>query len=976
MASSRLQALASALIRVRRGERRLVLIMFLYQACLVATFMVGRTTRDTLFLRRVDVKLLPLMYVAVSLAVALASFAYSRIADSYRRDHLISLTLVTFASLFAGLYACLVFGLGGRWLYATLYVVVEATGAISMIQFWTLAGDVFSAREGRRLFGLIGAGGVLANVVGGLLIGSLANRVGAEALIPTSSVLFLTSAVLVRRATRGREIHLERSVKRPAHRRPSSHGRSAYDTHDTHLRVVAALVVVTFIVVTLVDFQFKTTAQSHFATDESMAAWFGYFYAATGVVAGFVQFFLTGRLLERGGVVVALSLLPFALLLSSTTLLAIPMSMMLVGVTVAKGSENVFRYTIHEASMQLLCVPVPSDRRGQAKAFIDGVLKPSSIALVGLFLLGATHLMPTQALMRPISALTLPLLLLWGAMILRARKSYVASLLQTLRQRRFDEDTPWRPATDEDTIRLVSGLLRSDDEATLLNALDLIPSIGGRFSHELSALLDHASPNVRTGALRLLAAQGSAHTGTLTTLLAAPEPEVRAAALAAVSVASPSSIARVSAPYMTDESPLVRASAAVSVLLNPPLPGEPRATKARAVLDSLQHDTDPTQRIALLRGLELARDFATLSPVAGSSSNATLDTGALAELHERLIALTHDRAPHVRVAAIETIGRLGVVEAALPLLEHLTDRGSARACIRVLTRLDARIVEPLLLAHLKDGPLLELPAESVMGSLEVLERIGGNEALAFILSLLATPLNPKLHPEVLAGGVLESAVKAAAAIRDRTEKLDLETAPLEARIADMIRATYETWLIIDDLRLPPTDLLVEALFERARQELRVVFRLLEIRYASRPLRMIHDSLNTSHPVTLANVAEIVDNVLPKEVASLVLPLVEDAGSGDRARVAVSELGLVSKSQTARLKLLVQSPTPWIASCALFAIGQLKLRSFGVLVSNQFQSKSALVRETADLVLAKLAEGGELRLMPGAEDGPTSDVGLR
>ncbi|MCB9652951.1 MAG: MFS transporter [Deltaproteobacteria bacterium] len=965
-------------------------VMFLYQACLVATFMVGRTTRDTLFLQRVDLKLLPLMYVAVSLAVALASFAYSRIADSYRRDRLIGLTLITFAVLFAGLYACLALGLGGRWLYALLYVAVEATGAISMIQFWTLAADVFSAREGRRLFGLIGAGGVVANVVGGLLMGSFVSRLGAEALIPMSSLLFLTSAFLVRRATRGRENQLERAIKRRVRGQSAPQKRIAFDTHDTHLRIVAALVVVTFVVVTLVDFQFKTTVQSHFATEKSMAAWFGYFYAATGVVAGFVQFLLTGRLLERGGVVVALALLPIALLLSSTTLLVIPMSMMIVGATLAKGSENVFRYTIHEASMQLMYVPVPSDRRGQAKAFIDGVLKPSSIALVGLFLAGATQFMPTRDLIRPLSALILPLLLLWGAMILRARKSYVASLLQTLRQRRFDEDTPWRPATDEDTIRLVSGLLRSDDEAVLLNALDLVPSIGGQFSRELSALLDHSSPSVRTQALRLLAAQGSAHTGTLTTLLAAPEPEVRAAAIAAVSVASPSSIARIAPPYLSDESPLVRASAAASILLKPSPQTEPRevnAREAREVLDALERDADPAQRIALLKGLELARDFSDLAHTTGSSANATPSNGnyanvnpnpsALAELHEQLVALTHDRVAHVRVAAIETIGRLGVVEAALPLLERLSsDRGSARASIRVLTRLDPRIVEPLLLAHLKERPLSELHPDSVAGSLEVLERVGSDEALEFVVALLATQLNPRLHPQVLAGDILGCAVKAAAAIRDRTERLDLDTKLIDARLDDAIGAAYETWLTIEDLRLPPTDLLVEALFERARQELKVVFRLLEIRFASHALRTIHESLETSNKTVRANAAEIVDNILPKDISRRVLPLIDDVGSSDRARIAVSELGLVSKSQTARLKMLVASPAPWLASCALFAIGQLKLRSFGVLVSNQFQSQSALVRETADLVLARLAEGGELRLTPGAEDGPTSDVGLR
>ena len=51
-----------------------------------------------------------------------------------------------------------------------------------------------------------------------------------------------------------------------------------------------------------------------------------------------------------------------------------------------KGAENVFRYTVNEAALQLLYLPVAPQARAGAKAFIDGLLKPGTMAVGGVLL--------------------------------------------------------------------------------------------------------------------------------------------------------------------------------------------------------------------------------------------------------------------------------------------------------------------------------------------------------------------------------------------------------------------------------------------------------------------------------------------------------------------------------------------------------------------------------------------------------------
>ncbi len=68
------------------------------------------------------------------------------------------------------------------------------------------------------------------------------------------------------------------------------------------------------------DFQFKVIAKQTYSGEGELAAFFGYFYGFTGIIASLVQFFLTRRLLEKSGIVVALCILPVTILLGAFAL--------------------------------------------------------------------------------------------------------------------------------------------------------------------------------------------------------------------------------------------------------------------------------------------------------------------------------------------------------------------------------------------------------------------------------------------------------------------------------------------------------------------------------------------------------------------------------------------------------------------------------------------------------------------------------
>ena len=64
-------------------------------------------------------------------------------------------------------------------------------------RWWTLANFVLTTREAKRLFGLVGSGGILGGIFGGFLSNSLADRLGTESLLAVLAVFLGVCTVLV-----------------------------------------------------------------------------------------------------------------------------------------------------------------------------------------------------------------------------------------------------------------------------------------------------------------------------------------------------------------------------------------------------------------------------------------------------------------------------------------------------------------------------------------------------------------------------------------------------------------------------------------------------------------------------------------------------------------------------------------------------------------------------------------------------------
>src|SRR5207249_866487 len=76
------------------------------------------------------------------------------------------------------------------WMLPVLYVWASVAGVLLPAQVWTLANQVMTTREAKRLFGIVSGGAISGWIVGGFVTRAIANRSGtADLLLPCAAAL-------------------------------------------------------------------------------------------------------------------------------------------------------------------------------------------------------------------------------------------------------------------------------------------------------------------------------------------------------------------------------------------------------------------------------------------------------------------------------------------------------------------------------------------------------------------------------------------------------------------------------------------------------------------------------------------------------------------------------------------------------------------------------------------------------------------
>jgi AAA family ATP:ADP antiporter len=428
----------SAFFDVRPHERRIAAAMCTYFFLVITSFWILKPLKKTLFIgyyarssfdafgKSFTASEAELLAKVMNMVVAAgAAVVFSLLARRLRRDRLTSVFTLFFIVAY-GLFA-LVLERPSALAVWSFYLFGDLFSTLMVAAFFSFLNDSVSSDGAKRLYGLVGFGGVAGGVFGSTAVSAWIDWLSLGEWLGVTAGLGL----LILAVARGAAQELARSpeAREPTATRPAPPDEApalagvGLVFRSDYLLSIVAIVGLYEIVSTLVDFQFTTSIVEFSANEAERNRAFARVYATTNWLSMFVQLFLTSFVMRRFGLQTALLVLPCAIALSSIAFVARP-SLVLGGAL--SVSDNAFSYSINQSSKEALYVPTTVAEKYQAKAFIDMFVQRFAKALgVGLGLIASSHFGGAEGV-RKLSFVVLPALALWAFAAAHAGRRFAA----------------------------------------------------------------------------------------------------------------------------------------------------------------------------------------------------------------------------------------------------------------------------------------------------------------------------------------------------------------------------------------------------------------------------------------------------------------------------------------------------------------------------------------------------------------------
>jgi ATP:ADP antiporter, AAA family len=880
----------------------------------ISAYKIGGVAAAALFLSRFQARQLAYADISSSVLVAVVVAVYVVVARRVHLRNLLLGSMLFFASncavfwVLAHRYASLV------WLFPALYIWVKVFGVLAPTQIWTLANYVLTTREAKRVFGMVGGGGVAGWIFSGYFSKAVTKTFGTESLLVGMALFVLICAGLVvliwrsGQAAIGGGHEIAEGAGETGPRNLNQSMRVVFSS--PYLRAIAAVICVSSLVTTLTGWQFLAIAQQALVRKDALAIFLGNFNFYAGILSLLFQLLLTTRFLRRFGIGTALFVLPGTVLLGSAGLLALGT---LGAAVTLKGCDQVLRYSLDKSTAELLYLPLSARVKIQVKWFIDTVVWRLGDGLSGLTVLIFATTLHLPA--RQISWIVLLLVSVWLVSVSVVRKQYVATLKESISQHRVDVEQVSTSVLDRSTAELLASKLSASDPNEILYALSLFEVERQRAAHPvIRSLLNHPSAQVRLKAIAILSESGDKTVRPdIERLLRDPDLNVRTEALLYLT-----HHAHVDPlELMQDEGDFADFSVSSAVVAFLARPGETQILEAaQQILTTMVGEPAPERqrhRVEAARLLgELPDCFDPLlstllaDPDPAIAREAIHSVGKLRK--RRLVPELLDRLAHheLRAEAAKALGEFGntIVGA---LRDHLGDSSVAIAVRREIPAIMVSVGTPAAAQVLMEN-LLETDTTLRFRTISALNKLR------------------RLHPEI-----------------------EMDTQMVETVLAAEILGHYRSHQILDKLGTAPgsENPVAHALTESMQQELERIFRLLGLLYPLFDLHAAYLGLQSKNVSVYDNALEFLDNVLKAQLREMLVPLLDGKITvHERARLAQRLVHTKIENQEQAVAALVSCDDPWLRSCGAYAIGMFGIRSLEGELNRCLNDADPLLRETA------------------------------
>ncbi|HEU4343849.1 MAG TPA: Npt1/Npt2 family nucleotide transporter [Candidatus Binatia bacterium] len=426
---------------IRSGEAYRVSIMASLLFLLLAANNLIKILRDSIFLGQHSVSELPYLYISVALLAGVIIATYTRYTANLSIVRLILTTNVIILSNIGFFWFVLTYFDPG-WSHYAFYIWSAIASVTAVAQLWTLANHIFTPEEGKRSFGLLTAGGTVGGAAAGFGVKwSLHLFVESNHLLWVVAGLYIAASALVLWAESRFEGKVsERELEMPEEPKEARTGSiGELLASSRYLKTIAAIILFSVVVSTLIDFQFKAAAKQAYPSRGDLTGFFSSYYGWLSVATFFAQVVLTGKTLTAFGLRPSLYLTPGALFTGSLTIMIWPS---LLAAALTRMADVTLRNSIHRSGMEILYMAVPSGVMRRVKSFLDVVIERVGDASAG-FIIILFSFSSTERYLTYVHFICLALIFLWFVLIPVLQIGYVEALSKGLITKELPPRDDW-----------------------------------------------------------------------------------------------------------------------------------------------------------------------------------------------------------------------------------------------------------------------------------------------------------------------------------------------------------------------------------------------------------------------------------------------------------------------------------------------------------------------------------------------------
>jgi HEAT repeat protein len=891
-------------------ESRLVALMFALAFLIVGLPRVfTASAAETLFIKTYGAQSLPYIYIVSAAVIPLFGMLYMRLQARLPYSVLLVASLV-----FDGiaLIALRLGALTGAPIVSGIIAVwFEMEWVLTSMALWGLANQLFDVRQSKRVFGLIGAGELVATITGGFLTPAIVGVIGTGGLLLCSATGVFCGSALILFITRAFAPNLNEVAPEEA---GGTEAKKAVGKDRSYVNLIFGLALFSLLAYYFVDNAFYATAQLRFPNEDALAGFIGVFFGIAGIAGLFCRLVLSRWMFAKFGVKSGLLLLPILFFVCSGAIvfggLAGAVTILFWLTTANKLFDTMGRSSLYENAVLTLYQALPPQRRVWAQTIVESLIEPLSGGIAGVAMILLNKFFGFSVIQLALAII--PLALGWAFVSWKLKDGYLATLSAALERRRLVGDSI---VIDDDAgLEQIKNIIASDRAEDIMYAATLLErSKHPYLSTAVSTLLSRREPLLRMEAARIIMENEMTDCieAVREQLEREADPVVKGALVKALAAISDEDAIDSLSPYLQAEEPVVRRDAIVGLVIHGGIEG---VIVAGEDFMSALRSTDPVER-------KLA------AQVIGELRNP--------QFYRSLLLLLEDPNMAVREAALAAAAYVDAQRVQRLVIRNLQVPAVTRRATSALVTMGDRAIPALEFAFdvAQDDLDQRLRIVAIFGQIRTQQ---AHDALEARL---------ELPGEILRHTILQALKRGRYVAPPAKHALYRDMLVEEAAEAAWTLATA------DDLgESPDYELLVHALSNKIVRHQERIFALLSFLHPGNAVRDAYGHYVRGPAEKRAYALEVLDNLLATGVRDLLFPVLDEGPYAKRRKLLENRFPQEGMTAEGRLRDVAvrdhRGASPWLHACALYTIGALRIRTLQDALPDAAAAHDPLIAETA------------------------------